>query len=90
MTDPTPPAPQPLIIPGDSLQLPESDLLTNIGKYLSLYEHEQRKRIILVQAYNELKQELDALKAHVTFQAGPEPPEEARLVYPEDFVVGQP
>jgi len=81
MTDPVP-APQPAVIPGDTLSLPETDLLANVGKYLCLYEHEQKKRIILVQAYNELKAELDALKAKA-----PEPVEEVRY---EDVVVGNP
>jgi hypothetical protein len=67
------------MIPGEDLQLPEGDLLTNIGKYLSLYEHEQRKRIILVQAYNEMKAELDAFK-------NPAPPK----LSPDDVVLGMP
>lgn len=50
-------------VPGESLQLPDTDLLQNIGRYLSLYEHEQKKRIVLIQAYNELKTEFDTLKA---------------------------
>lgn len=60
MTDsqPTPPP-----IPGNDLPLPEDRLLGNVGKYLCLFEHEQHKRLILVQAYLELKAELDALKA---------------------------
>lgn len=67
------------MIPGEDLQLPEADLLTNIGKYLSLYEHEQRKRIILVQAFNEMKAELDALKNPTPLKLGP-----------DDVVVGMP
>jgi hypothetical protein len=55
---PTPP----LIIPGNDIPLPEADLLQNIGKYLALYEWEQRKRTALITAYVELKAELDALK----------------------------
>lgn len=51
------------MIPGDELQLPEGDLLQNIGKYLMLYEFEQKKRMILAQAYNEMKAELEALTA---------------------------
>lgn len=50
------------MIPGDDLQLPESDLLQSIGKYLMLFEFEQKKRMILMQAYNELHAELEALK----------------------------
>ena len=50
-------------VPGDALQLNEPVLLQNIGRYVSLFEHEQRKRLVLVQAYYELKAELDALKA---------------------------
>lgn len=65
------------MIPGDDLQLPESDLLQNIGKYLALYEHEQRKRMILAQAYNQLMADFDALKNPQTFG-------------PDDVVIGQP
>lgn len=46
------------MIPGDDLQLLEPDLLQTIGKYLSLYEYEQRKRVLLIQAYNELQSKL--------------------------------
>lgn len=68
------------MIPGEDLQLPEGDLLTNIGKYISLYEHEQRKRIILVQAYNELQAELNTLKESL------QPP----LMTSDDVVIGNP
>jgi hypothetical protein len=50
------------MIPGEDLLLPESDLLQSIGKYLMLYEHEQKKRLILLQAYNQVVAELEALK----------------------------
>lgn len=60
MTDETPNIP--VSIPGNDLPLPETDLLQNIGKFLALYEHEQKKRLHLVQAYLAIKAELDELK----------------------------
>lgn len=75
------------MIPGEDLQLPETDLLQNIGKYLALYEHEQRKRIVLVQAYNQMKAELDALKAPEVPQDAGEAP---APLSPDDVVIGMP
>lgn len=60
--EPKVPVPTPVVIPGNDLVLSEIDLLTSVGKYLSLFEHEQKKRLILAQAYNALKTELDELK----------------------------
>lgn len=65
------------LIPGNDLPLPEDHILTNVGKYLCLFEHEQKKRLVLIQAYNELKAELEALKA-------------PKLLTSEDIVVGMP
>lgn len=53
-------------IPGELINLAESDLLAMIGRANALLELEQKRRITLIQAYNELKQELDALKESLT------------------------
>ena len=50
-------------IPGDSQQLSVDDLLLLNGRVNAELELERSKRLILVQAYNQLKTELDALKS---------------------------
>lgn len=50
------------IIPGEGMSLVESDLLAMIGRTQALLELEQKKRTVLIQAYNELKHELETLK----------------------------
>lgn len=58
MTDQTSPQ-----IPGENQQLSVDDLLLLNGRVNAELELERSKRLILVQAYNQLKTELDNLKA---------------------------
>ena len=53
----------PVQIPGDQQQLSVDDLLLLNGRVNAELELERSKRLILIRAYNELKTELDALKA---------------------------
>jgi hypothetical protein len=53
----------PIQIPGDNQQLSVDDLLLLNGRVNAELELERSKRLILVQAYNQIKIELDALKA---------------------------
>lgn len=47
MTDETP-------LPGNDLQLTDIDLFNSLGRYFALFELEQRRRVILAQAYIQL------------------------------------
>ena len=53
----------PVQIPGEQQQLSVDDLLLLNGRVNAELELERSKRLILIRAYNELKTELDALKA---------------------------
>jgi len=64
----------PIQIPGENQQLSVDDLLLLNGRVNAELELERSKRLILVQAYNQLKAELDTLKAKSY----------------EDVVIGQP
>lgn len=50
------------MIPGDQMPLNEDDLLRIIGREVALKEHEQRKRLVLIQAYGEIESELTRRK----------------------------
>lgn len=63
------------MIPGDDFPLAESDLLQTIGKYLSLYDHSERKRLILAQAYSQVVSELEMAKAELAVLKGPQTPD---------------
>lgn len=80
------------MIPGDQIPLNEDDLLKIIGREVALKEHEQKKRLVLIQAYGEVEAELTRRKEQEAATAGPEigPAEEPKLLNPEDVVIGNP
>lgn len=65
-----PPSPLPVApVPGENQQLSVDDLLLLNGRVNAELELERSKRLILVQAYNQLKAELDTLKENYALVA---------------------